>query len=85
MKQLDLFDSFQLIQSDFEDAEKELEKAKERYTSAKKLRDDNCPHLQLKSMKYYTPKSYCDSANTEYWDECVCCGAEFNHTIQYYD
>ena len=79
---LDLFDSFQLIQSDFEDAEKELNEAKERYAKAKKLRDDNCPHSQIVRKEYYFKGGYYDMAYTEYWDECTCCSKEFNHRTQ---
>lgn len=82
MKQLDLFDSFQLIQSDFEDAEKELKKATERYTSAKKLRDDNCPHSQLVRKESYFKGGYHVMASTDYWDECLCCGKGFNFKTQ---
>jgi hypothetical protein len=33
-----------------------------------------CPHTELIPREYYFSGSYNDTAYTEYWNECACCG-----------
>jgi len=81
MVQLDLFDSFQ---ANLEYAERELNKAKERYYAAKKLRDDNCLHTEVIKKEYYFEGSYYDKAYTDHWNECKICGAKSVVNTEYH-
>lgn len=73
MKQLDLFDSFQ---DNLNEAERVYLEAQKKYYAAKKLRDDNCEHLEVEQKSEYFDGSYYNKAFTERWEECKICGAK---------
>jgi hypothetical protein len=66
--------TFEELQASFLKAETALNKAKVKFDAAKKLRDEVCPHAELIPREYYFSGSYNDTAYTEYWNECACCG-----------
>lgn len=81
MEQLDLFDSFQ---ENLQHAERIYMEAQKRYLAAKKLRDDNCKHLELEKKTYYFAGSYYDKAYTDSWNVCIICGAKSAVITEYH-
>lgn len=72
--------TFEQAQDAFLKADDAFTKAKERFLKAKKQRDELCPHTELIPREYYFSGSYNDTAYTEYWNECACCGATSERT-----
>lgn len=79
--QLDLFDSFQ---DNLNEAERIYKAAQEKYLAAKKLRDDNCKHLEVEKKIYYFAGSYYDKAYTDSWNVCKVCGAKSEVKTEYH-
>ena len=38
-----------------------------------------CPHTSMERKSFYIPGSYYDKSYTEFYDECRCCGKQFNY------
>jgi hypothetical protein len=66
--------TFEEAQEAFLKAEKAALKASEKYSAARKIRDELCPHTELIPREDYFSGSYYDKASTDYWNECACCG-----------
>jgi predicted dithiol-disulfide oxidoreductase (DUF899 family) len=73
---------FEQAQEVFLKAEKVLKKAQEKFSAARKVRDELCPHTELIPKEYYFSGSYLDQAYSEYWNECACCGQTSERTTK---
>lgn len=75
--QLDIFATpFEQAQADYEEACEDAAKAIKKKCDAQSLRDELCPHTKIEGKSSYYPGSYNDTAYTNYWNECSCCGAK---------
>ena len=84
MTQIDMFESpFEMYARLTKDARLEYEKAMDKYYELKKLRDELCPHTEIEDKYYYFSGSYSDTAYTERWVECKCCGMTSAKTVEY--
>ncbi len=72
--QLDLFEAFNESQFNFEKAKEKYKAAEQNYIEARRIRDNNCQHLETIQRSDYSPGGYYDTSYTETWEECKCCG-----------
>jgi hypothetical protein len=68
--------TFNEAQRDYLRASKAATRANERAANLRAVRDALCPHADVEEKTFYFEGSYLDTAYTEYWNRCMCCGKE---------
>jgi hypothetical protein len=66
--------SFEEAQKEYLEAKKVLTDAQASYKKIKDIREQLCPHTTIISKENYVSGSYNDTAYTDHWKTCECCG-----------